>query len=331
MSSIFDVPVSLYHDVKDRVGRWVDPVTHQVVRSMNMADFLFGGYWQDEVEEYRERLRQRADEVGLEVAKHEPVIADIKKLLPAATLSGYFEQGRKIDLLTRHTGFIALDIDWQDNMTLTDEGVKICLRDRPETAAIIQSCSGTGFFVLVKLAHPDKMGEQFDALVQEYSRMGIFLDKGCRDVTRLRFASFDVEPYINERATPYLGLIDNGSRSLLQQRHIYSASSQQNFGGRTKEQTVNLVENLVQRAVGMMVNIAPSYDEWYKLAFALASVDGDLGREWYHRLSKVDGRYNQNECERQYRACVKQGSRTITVNYFLSLCSKYNVRLYERR
>lgn len=331
MSSIFDVRCSIYRDAKDRAGQYVDPQSHRVLRSMNMADFLFGGYWQDEVEEYRARLQEFAKVEGIINAKKEPRVQELKKRLPAATLSGYFERGRKGDLLTAHTGFIALDIDYQDNTTLSDDAIVMCLKDRPETAAIVKSCSGTGFFVMVRLAYPNKHGEQFDSLVKEYARMGIALDRGCRDVTRLRFASFDTDPYINDYAEPYRGILQSVDRNLLQQRHFQNAM-RGNFGNRTREQTLDLVEKLVEKAVSTGSDIVPSYDEWYKTAIALSRIDGDLGCRWFHQLSQVNGqKYNEVICERQYRACAKLPSGSIGLSYFLAQCDKHGVRIYEKR
>lgn len=333
MSSIFDVRCSLYRDAKDRVGQYIDPASGRVMRSITLGDFLFGGYWQDEVEAYRVRLQEFARAEGLKAAKEEPRVKELKKHLPAATLSGYFETGRKTDSLTAHTGFIALDIDYQDNTTLTDEGVRMCLMDRPETAAIIKSCSGTGFFVMVRLAHPDKHGEQFDALVKEYSRMGIYLDRGCRDITRLRFASFDMEPYINENAFPYQGVLQSFDRGLLEQRHYQNAMRGQ--GVRTSQQTVMLVEKLVQKVVATGTDIVPTYDEWYKTAFALSRIDPanlEQGSRWFHAVSSVNGgAYDQQKCEKLYRYCAAKPSGSIGLNYFLAQCDRHGVRLVDRR
>lgn len=332
--SIFDVRCSVYHDVKDRIGQYVDPASGKVMRSISLGDFLFGGFWQDEVEEYRARLNEFARAEGLLAAKAEPRVKELKKKLPAATLSGYFEQGRRMDLLTAHTGFIALDIDYQDNTSLSEDGIKMCLMDRPETAAIIKSCSGSGFFVMVRLAHPEKHGEQFDALVSDYARMGIFLDKGCRDITRLRFASFDMEPYVNECAIPYQGVKESLSHGLLEQRHYINAvRGSQNV--QTRMQAIHLVDELVKKVVATGTDIVPHYDEWYKCAFALSRIDPsnpEQGSSWFHAVSRVNGsEYNQKACERLYRYCLSKPSGSIGLNYFLALCDRFGIRIHERR
>lgn len=330
MSSIFDVRCSLYRDAKDRTGQYIDPQSNRIMRSVSLADFLFGGYWQDEVEEYRARLKEFAKVEGMIHAKKEPRVQELKKKLPAATLSGFFQKGRRGDLLTQHTGFIALDIDYQDNMTLSDEDIVMCLKDRPETAAIIKSCSGTGFFVMVRLAHPDKHGEQFDSLVWEYARMGIALDRGCRDVTRLRFATFDASPYINENAYPYQAFLQSADRGLLQQRHYQRAMRQQNYSC-DRDRNIDLVDKLVNKAVAMGKDIVNTYDEWYKTAIALSRVDSDLGKGWFHQLSRVDGnKYNEVQCERQYRAVLRMPNGDIGLSYFLAQCDKYGIRIYEK-
>lgn len=331
MSSIFDVPVSLYRDAKDRYGQYMDPVTHQPMRSLSMGDFLFGGYWQDEVEEYRRRLRELTEKLGdASKAKHDDSVQEIKKRLPAATLSGYFQNGRRKDLLTQHTGFIALDIDQQDNPNLDPVIFMQALRDRPETAAILRSCSGSGYFVMVRLAHPELHSEQFYALAKEMLYQRINLDKACSDVTRLRFASWDDAPYINEQAIPYQGVVQVTERDVLQRRH-YDNAQRQNFSY-DKQRTIALVDGLVKKIVATQTDICDDYHDWVNYGFALSRFDEELGKGWFDAISSVGkGKYSPQGCAKKYQECLRRPEGAVNIGFFIKRCGDFGIRLYEDR
>lgn len=333
MSSIFDVSCSIFKDVRDRRGEYYDYNTHSYLRSMSLSDFLFGGYWQDEVERYRAKLMEVASEKGLEAAKKDPVVRELKIGLPSATLSGYFEQGRRTDLLTSYTGFIALDIDFQDNKQQDLDEIKLCLKDRPETAAIIKSCSGLGYFVMVRLAYPERHGEHFDALRKEYSRLGITLDKACRDITRLRIASFDMEPYINENAIPYTGLPAAIQQGMLEQRHYQNAARTNISSVYDKDFTTDCIEMLVKNIESRQLDIAPGYEDWFQMGLALARFDAELGKDWFNRLSKYYKNYDERQCLRQYDACVRfrNAPGKVTIEKFFGLCNKAGVELTKEQ
>ena len=51
-------------------------------------------------------------------------------------------------------------------------------------------------------------------------------------------------------------------------------------------------------------DIAPTYNDWRDLGFALAQGLGEGGRTFYHRLSRFYSSYQPAETEKQYTACL---------------------------
>lgn len=219
---MFDEICSIYRDAKDALGRYVDMETGECITQMSIREFCLTDRWKP----YVEKLRAMRQQYGSK-AKKMPEYIDIKKMLPGATLSGLFATyeddslthpgqrvmvSRRESHLQKHTGWLAIDIDLQDNQGIADfENIRRVLAFRPEVALLMRSCSGTGLFGLVRLAYPEHHKEQFKALLQEYAALGIMLDGSCGNIGRVRFASWD-DPehiYINEKATPYTRLPDN--------------------------------------------------------------------------------------------------------------------------
>lgn len=304
MGSIFDVKCSVYRSAKDRIG----------TGDMTIADFLLGERWKEPVL----RLRDMVAEYGpLEAKKHEDYKLT-KQQLPGATLSGLFSR-RKGDCLIQHTGFVAIDIDLGDNTSIGNFGTILrTLRHRAEVAMYMRSCSGTGYFALIPLAYPEHHKEQFRALQKEYAAMGIVLDNACSDITRIRFASYDEHPYVNEQAIPYMG-VDLGSQTLAPRAAVYGGHVD------SMDSKVQAVETLVSKLEMHHIDITDSYNDWYRIGFALANLPNPIGRQMFHRVSAICKKYNPQECDKKFDTL--QRPEKIGLGTFFHICEDYGITL----
>lgn len=302
--SIFDVKCSVYRSAKDRIG----------TGDMTITEFLLGERWKGPVL----RLRDMVAEYGpLEAKKHEDYKLT-KQQLPGATLSGLFSR-RKGDCLIQHTGFVAIDIDLGDNTSIGNFGTILrTLRHRAEVAMYMRSCSGTGYFALIPLAYPEHHKEQFRALQKEYAAMGIVLDNACSDITRIRFASYDEHPYVNEQAIPYMG-VDLGSQTLAPRAAVYGGHVD------SMDSKVQAVETLVSKLEMHHIDITDSYNDWYRIGFALANLPNPIGRQMFHRVSAICKKYNPQECDKKFDTL--QRPEKIGLGTFFHICEDYGITL----
>lgn len=320
--NLFTEEISLYAEAKDRWGRYCfpDDATHTPVRSMQMGDFLFGGYWQDEVNNLREMIAT----FGVTEAKKRPEYNEMKRRLPGATLSGLFNERRKTDFLTRHSGYLCLDIDNQDNTGISDfSQIMFVLRHRAEVACAMRSCSGKGLFALVRLAQPDKHKEQFRALYKEYFQLGIHLDRACSDVTRLRFASFDTEPYINENVVPYAGVEVGHSNSLSNLAPRFTPKPLRYGNSRFSNSVEQDVERLICKIENRGIDITATYEDWINVGFALATLGNVVGRHFFHRVSRFNKGYSFQQCDEKFNSLCRAGN--IKIGTFFVICKNYGV------
>lgn len=302
--SIFDVKCSVYRSAKDRIG----------TGDITIAEFLLGERWKEPVL----RLREMVAAYGpLEAKKHEDYKLT-KQQLPGATLSGLFSR-RKGDCLIQHTGFVAIDIDLGDNTSIGNFGTILrTLRHRAEVAMYMRSCSGTGYFALIPLAYPEHHKEQFRALQKEYAAMGIVLDNACSDITRIRFASYDEHPYVNEQAIPYMG-VDLGSQTLAPRAAVYGGHVD------SMDSKVQAVETLVSKLEMHHIDITDSYNDWYRIGFALANLPNPIGRQMFHRVSAICKKYNPQECDKKFDTL--QRPEKIGLGTFFHICEDYGITL----
>ncbi len=338
---MFDEVCSIYADALDNVGRYVDRETGECISEMSVRDFCLTDRWRPQVERLRAMRRQYG-----EGAKRMPEYAETKKTLPGATLSGLFELredecvrrdgtrftapvSRRETHLLRHTGWLAVDIDLADNKHLSDFGnVRTVCRFRPEIALLMRSCSGTGYFGLVRLAYPGRHKEQFRALLKDYAAIGVTLDKQCGNIGRVRFASWDTPDniYINENAVPYKGL-DGAAQGLMPRcgighnvynNNVYNIGQGADRAAFWNDPRVRdrLVELAVRAMVSRGVNITEDYGDWCKAGWALKR--HPYGERLFHELSACSGKYSAAATSLRWQ---KLGpSRTVTGNYLIHAC-----------
>lgn len=335
---MFDEICSVYESAQDAEGRFVDRETGECIQQMSIREFCLTDRWKP----YVQRLRAMRQELGSK-AKKMPEYIETKKMLPGATLSGLFalyeddsltHPGQRVMVsrrethLKQHTGWLAIDIDLADNMQMSNfENVRMICRFRPEIALLMRSCSGSGYFGLVRLAYPDRHKDQFKALLKEYAAIGITLDKACSNIGRVRFASWD-DPehiYMNENVVPYKGLegeqsqlVSLVSRQMYRSHHEnveYRTEDNSNFWEQKRVQD-RLIEVIVQELVGNHRNIAESYDEWVKAGWALRS--HPYGLHLFHQLSRCSSKYNEAQTNLKWKQLGN--SQTVTYNYIIHAC-----------
>ena len=335
---MFDEICSVYESAQDAVGRFVDRETSECIQQMSIREFCLTDRWKP----YVQRLRAMRKELGSK-AKKMPEYIETKKMLPGATLSGLFalyeddsitHPGQRVMVsrrdshLQQHTGWLAIDIDLADNMQMSNfDNVRMICRFRPEIGLLMRSCSGSGYFGLVRLAYPDRHKDQFKALLKDYAAIGITLDKACSNIGRVRFASWD-DPehiYMNENVVPYKGLEGEQSQLVsLALRQTYSshhenvehrAEDNSHFWEQQRAQD-RLIEVIVQELVGSNRNIAESYDEWVKVGWALRS--HPYGLHLFHQLSRCSSKYNEAQTNLKWQQLGD--SQTVTYNYLIHAC-----------
>jgi hypothetical protein len=171
--------VSIYKNVTDTTGA-----------QGNLFSFLTTDKWKP----LSDKVRNATDK---------ETRSDLKKNLPCCTPSGLFSERNKGGLI-KHSGFICVDIDGQDNPTINDwQGFVEELGHLKEVYFAGLSVSGGGAFCLIPISDPKQHEEHFRAIEEDFIRYGIIIDHACKDVSRLRIYSYNDAPYINERAKVY--------------------------------------------------------------------------------------------------------------------------------
>jgi hypothetical protein len=224
----------------------------------------------------------------------------LKKKLPCFTASCTTTiEGRSAKHVAKINGYIVLDIDLKENLSPEIyEGVK---NDR-YTKIVHKSPSGSGFCVFVKI-NPLKFVESFLGLEKYYAEnFNLEIDKSCKNVNRLRFASFDEELHENEtsdRFTEYL-------KPLKVPKNLPSIIY-------TEDELSQYVQRIVDN--GQPID-GDSYQGWVACAHAISSVESGMsGFLMFDALSKLSMNYDAQQTLSKWESCNGDGSIGIGTLY----------------
>lgn len=274
-----DKNISIYRNVTDNTGS-----------TTTLRTFVLSDKYKAEIEHLR-------------TIEDKQLRNELKKQLPAVTISGIFEPTRTADNLIEHSGLICIDIDGQDNRHIQNfANLKAQIAKFDEVLYCGLSASGNGFFVIIPIQNPKRHKEHFKAIQEDFNKWGIVIDGNCKDVTRLRGYSYDPEPYINENAKVYSRVV------LPKVKHTI----QSNFDASDN------ISKIVNIAVQYGINMCECYSDWFAIGCAIASELGESGRDYFHALSCQSTKYKQTECDRKYNECLKTNRISIATLYHIA-------------
>lgn len=255
-----------------------------------------------------------------------------KRQLPCATFSGVFNGPHKATNLIRHSGLICIDIDHCDPIQ-----VMANLKQLNIVAYASRSASGKGVFCIVPLAYPDQHLGQYLALEKWFESMGIYIDDACKDVSRLRYASYDPQAFYRPDAVPFTGVLENSAMngsftttatlnpicrkdSLAPIRKPIVSNKNYDY-----EDTLARANACVQAFESGTVELPKlSYNQWVTLGMALSEL-GEQGRGLFKRLSRVDKpSVSEQELDIKYSNFLNS-TRRMGIASFFSFCSNCGV------
>lgn len=281
------------------------------VGNIKLEDILlsikFGSECSELIERYRE-TKDRADKVKI----------------PCFTASGTFSK-RAIDGIDSYNGVICLDIDKKDNENVDMEEFRQRLKSLSFVYAFHYSVGGAGLAVYVRTSNKDAKYHSFicdDYMNQFKNHLGIICDKACKDVSRLRFLSYDEETYINDDSN--IVPVDTAK---------YDARKEINHTASDVDAAINgthPILRLSKRILENEIDITSDYGDWVKVAFSMADAIGENGRSVFHELSRMYPKYNFTETDNLYsRAMSRDASQRVTERTFFKIASDYGIYLKE--
>lgn len=133
---------------------------------------------------------------------------DLKDKMPVYTPSCVCEgETLKFKNITHINNVIAIDIDADDNPTLSTDKMKDIVKKLPYVRYCSLSVGGKGIYCLIpfkkEYANKDNFKEVFNSLQKDFAELGIIIDKQCWNINRQRYVSYDDNEYWNDSCMLY--------------------------------------------------------------------------------------------------------------------------------
>lgn len=91
----------------------------------------------------------------------------------------------------------------------------------------------------------------------------------------------------------------------------------------------NDIESYIAAIEQSGIDITGNYANWRDLGFALADEYGEIGRDYYHRISKAYVGYDSKECDEQFNKCLKAKGHGITIATFYHYAHQSGIKLQK--
>lgn len=238
--------------------------------------------------------------------------AELKRRLPCVAVSGEFEGGHGAEHLVRHSGLICLDLDAEHNPCM--DGCAAEWRDKLAQDEFVRaafvSASGNGVAVVCRI-EAERHAEAFDALQAHFKgRHGLAVDPSCRDVTRLRFLSWDPDAAVNPHARTF-------------RRYSLGGEAAPKKGGVRKEELgvrtgLALSKDRREEIESALERLSPDGRQaWLDAGMAIQSeapgLEGfNLWRRW-SEFNDTAAKFDEPDLERVWRSFKGSGMRIETL------------------
>lgn len=221
----------------------------------------------------------------------------MKALLPAIIIAGVF-LSRTLEGIIKYSGLLSIDIDLKGNQHISNySDLKTQISKIKNVAYVGLSVSGTGFFVIFTIAHPEKYKEHFLFIEQYFKGIGIIIDKACKDITRLRGYSHDPDAYFNHSAIPLTSYHVEPKKVIAPVRFFDSTRDSGKEG--------HTIKAIIEQVRASGTDLTSGYNNWYAIGCDIASTFGTNGEDYFQAISQNHPEYDFRKASKQYAACLK--------------------------
>lgn len=245
----------------------------------------------------------------------------IKSQLLNFTPSGVFETRTEGATPVTDSGIMCIDIDKDHNPTMDVEDVKEKLAKIDKVAYCGLSVSGNGLFLLIPIEKPECYRQHYEYFAEKLmQQFGLKADPSCKNIGRLRVASYDDNPYINPSATVLKGIKEEFRGFYIPAYQNQNTTGNSPFISYTTEQ----VDRYIQHLQVHNIDITCDYYDWFVIGCAFAKEYGEAGRERFHQVSSISPKYTQWECDKKYNDILRCNPLA-NITTFIKKCNNAGV------
>ena len=215
--------------------------------------------------------------------------------LIGVTISALCGENRDTNHVVQYNNLMCIDVDEEDNKELFSkydiEDIKKMIFELDFVYCVCLSCRGKGFYFIVPIPDSKDLEIYYTSMYYKLKKYGITIDKHCKDITRIRFSSYDENILIKQDCE--ISVFDEISeeqmsekrmelervKRILSRKQIQSHKEQMQFLNRT-------IDYIIKKGF----DTGKHWSDWATVGKYLKTF-GEDGRTLFHRLSEVSSGY----------------------------------------
>jgi hypothetical protein len=249
-----------------------------------------------------------------------------KSTLPVVIFGGIFENGRKLENLKTYNSLLVLDIDKlnQEELKKTKE---ILLNDE-YVFSFWDSPSKAGIKGLIYLRYDFQDNDYslfhksaFSQIKEHFKKKDIELDDSGKDIPRLCFVSNDKDLVLKKELHPFLVKKEKiNVKKRVNSNKIAEKKVPKdllyNPLGKNKRKNRYIINLIIKFLTKKSLSITSSYDEWYRVAFAIShSFTYEVGEKYFLKICKLyKGKFEAEECKKLLKNCYLSSNEKILLD-----------------
>ena len=206
-------------------------------------------------------------------------------------------QGETAKEVKEINALIAVDLDAKDNEGVTIEEMRKKINSLPFVMYSSISVGGRGMYALIPISESNKndLKGVFNALNEDFIKLGLKLDSSCINVNRERYMSFDDNEYWNKQCEIYTKKI-----SIPTQVNGHPTRVEINANKPLTEKDKQKVDLMIEDIKANKIQLTKNHTDTLGLANAIANVWGEEGRELFHLIRSQRSGYDSFKTDRTF-------------------------------
>ena len=260
---------------------------HKVLNESDLYNAIITGrICKKEIAKVRQIDRSK-DEIAYKKAK-EKVLSFTPSCVCAGTTAKEIKQVNPL---------IAIDLDEKDNKGMTLEEMRKKINSLPFVMYSSLSVGGKGMYALIAILEENKndFKSVFNALNEDFIKLGLKLDSSCINVNRERYISYDDKEYWNTQCEIYTRKLNIPTQAHDTHKRVES-SAKTTLTEKDKEKVDLMIEDIKANKIQLTKN----HTDTLGLANAIANIWGEEGRELLHIIRSQRSGYDEYKTDENF-------------------------------
>ena len=219
--------------------------------------------------------------------------------LCGVTMSALLGESRTTNNVILYNNIMCIDVDEEDNKALFSkydiEYIKEKVFELSFVYCVCLSCRGKGFYFIVPIPDSQDIDKYYTSMYHKLKKFGINIDKHCKDVTRIRFGSYDENILIKRDCE--IKVFDEISVEQINEKKAELINAQRRISiikHHSHNEQMKYLEQTIDYLISKGFDTGEHWAEWATVGKYLKTL-GENGRILFHRLSETSSGYKSYE------------------------------------